>query len=225
MRGRVRWKHLPAVFLLAAALPLLALKGYGKQREADVPRAAEVVLVGEAARGPGTVPRQPGVGTTGFSGGEAAERDPMGVEGGQATDLSNPEQPAWSTAARGSERNGHDRHAVTLASRGGPSRREAKPREVEMEVVATGYSASREEGTEKGVTAAGTRARRGVAAVDPQVIPLGSELYIPGYGSARAEDTGGAIKGRRIDLFFPTREEALRWGVRKVRVLVRCPAK
>lgn len=94
-------------------------------------------------------------------------------------------------------------------------------KELEMEVTTTGYSASREEGTEDGITALGTKVRRGVVAVDPLVIPLGSEVYIPGYGWARAEDTGGAIKGHRVDLFFPTREEALRWGVRKVRVLVR----
>ncbi|GEA15538.1 hypothetical protein E308F_17820 [Moorella sp. E308F] len=110
--------------------------------------------------------------------------------------------------------------AIAAASRGVPSGRGLGDGPVEMEIVATGYSASREEGTEDGVTATGTRVRRGVAAVDPRVIPLGSEMYVPGYGWARAEDTGGAIKGRRVDLFFPSREEALRWGVKKVKVVI-----
>lgn len=60
----------------------------------------------------------------------------------------------------------------------------------------------------------------GIAAVDPRVIPLGTKLYIDGYGFARAMDTGGAIKGNRIDLFFDTKEEALRWGRRSVTVFV-----
>ena len=61
-----------------------------------------------------------------------------------------------------------------------------------------------------GITATGTRAAYGTVAVDPRVIPLGSKLYIETtdgsfiYGYATAEDTGGAIKGNKIDLFFPS---------------------
>ncbi len=62
--------------------------------------------------------------------------------------------------------------------------------------------------------------QEGMVAVDPSVIPLGSWLYVEGYGFCRAMDIGSAIKGNRIDLFFDTRKEALRWGVRKVRVYV-----
>lgn len=75
-----------------------------------------------------------------------------------------------------------------------------------------------------GLTASGTKARPGVASVDPRVIPLGTKLYIesldgrPDYGYAVAEDTGGAIKGNKIDLFFSSRSEALRFGRRNVRV-------
>ena len=75
-----------------------------------------------------------------------------------------------------------------------------------------------------GITASGTKARPGVVAVDPRVIPLGTKLYIesldgwPDYGNAVAEDTGGAIKGNRIDLFFNSRSEALRFGRRNVKV-------
>jgi len=60
----------------------------------------------------------------------------------------------------------------------------------------------------------------GIVAVDPRVIPLGSELYIEGYGYARAMDTGGAVKGQAVDVFFTTRDAALQWGVRQVRVYV-----
>lgn len=71
-----------------------------------------------------------------------------------------------------------------------------------------------------GLTATGIRARRGVVAVDPRVIRLGTRLYVEGYGYAIAADTGGAIKGNRIDLCFDTYEEAVRWGIRPVRVLI-----
>ncbi len=75
-------------------------------------------------------------------------------------------------------------------------------------------------------TAMGTRARVGAVAVDPKVIPLGSKLYIESmdgfasYGYATAEDTGGAIKGNRIDLFYNSNAEANRFGRRNVRVYV-----
>ncbi len=69
-------------------------------------------------------------------------------------------------------------------------------------------------------TAIGLQAGYGVVAVDPTIIPLGSYLYIPGYGQAIAGDVGGAIKGLRIDLGFATRHEAVRYGVRTVRVYV-----
>jgi 3D (Asp-Asp-Asp) domain-containing protein len=56
----------------------------------------------------------------------------------------------------------------------------------------------------------------GIVAVDPSVIPLGTHMTIPGYGDGVAADTGGAIAGARIDLWFPTRAEALAWGSRTV---------
>ncbi len=67
-------------------------------------------------------------------------------------------------------------------------------------------------------TACGKRPHKGIVAVDPKVIPLGTQMYIEGYGYAIAGDTGGAIKGRKLDLFFETRREALSWGRRKVKV-------
>ncbi|WIF95947.1 G5 domain-containing protein [Caminicella sporogenes] len=79
---------------------------------------------------------------------------------------------------------------------------------------------------EYGITYTGTRVRHGVVAVDPRVIPLGSKLYIESldgskdYGFASAEDTGSAIKGKKIDLFFEDHRAAMRYGRRKVRVYI-----
>lgn len=76
-----------------------------------------------------------------------------------------------------------------------------------------------------GITASGTVAKRSSGnyssiAVDPRVIPLGTKLYVEGYGYAIAEDTGGAIKGNRVDLFFNSGSEAVNWGVKWVDVYV-----
>ena len=80
-------------------------------------------------------------------------------------------------------------------------------------VTATGYALG-------GRTAAGLRAGWGVAAVDPSVIPLGSHMTVPGYGEAVAADTGGAIVGATIDLWFPTVGQANAWGRRTVTVVI-----
>ena len=69
-------------------------------------------------------------------------------------------------------------------------------------------------------TKTGMLAQRGVVAVDPVVIPLGTRVYVEGYGGAIAADTGGAIRGKRIDLCFNTYEEAMRFGRRPVRVYI-----
>ena len=70
-------------------------------------------------------------------------------------------------------------------------------------------------------TASGSWPSRGTIATDPRVIPLGTELYIEGYGPAVAADTGGAIQGQRIDLYMDTKHECLQWGRRKVEVQIR----
>lgn len=69
-------------------------------------------------------------------------------------------------------------------------------------------------------TASGMKAEYGVVAVDPRVIALGTRLFIEGYGYAIAGDTGGAIKGKRIDLCFGTYEECVKFGRRKVMVYI-----
>jgi 3D (Asp-Asp-Asp) domain-containing protein len=69
-------------------------------------------------------------------------------------------------------------------------------------------------------TARGSRVAKGLVAVDPGVIPLGTRLYITGYGPAVADDTGGAIHGQVIDLAFNSRSEALQFGRRQVTVYI-----
>jgi peptidoglycan DL-endopeptidase CwlO len=78
-------------------------------------------------------------------------------------------------------------------------------------VTATGYSL-------KGRTSTGVSVGYGIVAVDPGVIPLGTKMTIPGYGEGVAADTGGAVVGARIDLWFPTHAEALAWGTRSVSI-------
>jgi 3D (Asp-Asp-Asp) domain-containing protein/peptidoglycan hydrolase CwlO-like protein len=84
----------------------------------------------------------------------------------------------------------------------------------QLTVVATAYSLH-------GGTASGLPTGPGVVAVDPTVIPLGTRLYIPGYGPGIAADTGTAIKGLRIDLWFPLLSQAEHWGRRTVTITVR----
>ena len=70
-------------------------------------------------------------------------------------------------------------------------------------------------------TATGTWPSRGTVAVDPRVIPLGTELHIEGYGEAVAADTGGAIQGQKVDLYMDDVNECLQWGRRKVEVKIK----
>ena len=60
----------------------------------------------------------------------------------------------------------------------------------------------------------------GIIAVDPNVIPMGTRLYVEGYGEGIAADQGGAIKGNRIDLCFPTHQTALDYGIKPVKVTI-----
>jgi 3D (Asp-Asp-Asp) domain-containing protein/uncharacterized protein YabE (DUF348 family) len=85
-----------------------------------------------------------------------------------------------------------------------------------LDMIATAYTAGC--GGCSGYTATGYRAGHGIVAVDPSVIPLGTRLYIPGYGFAIAGDTGGAIRGNRIDLGFDSLSDALQFGRRPVKV-------
>jgi len=71
-----------------------------------------------------------------------------------------------------------------------------------------------------GMTASGVEAKRGTVAADTSIFPIGTLVYVPGYGWGRVEDRGSAIKGNRLDLFFDSHREALKWGRQQVDVKV-----
>lgn len=73
-----------------------------------------------------------------------------------------------------------------------------------------------------GLTADGTMARRGTIAA-PSSYPFGTTMYVEGYGYGVVEDRGGAIQGDRIDLFFTTHRQAIKWGRKKVVVKIWFP--
>jgi 3D (Asp-Asp-Asp) domain-containing protein len=87
-----------------------------------------------------------------------------------------------------------------------------KPEPMIFEATAYCYTGNR--------TYTGTWPSRGTIAVDPTIIPLGTRLFVEGYGEGIAEDTGGAIKGEIIDLYMEDRNEALSWGRRQVEVRI-----
>ena len=94
-----------------------------------------------------------------------------------------------------------------------------KGREYIGEFIVTAYDDSpRSQGKWVGQTATGVKPQVGIVAVDPSIIPLGSKLYIEDYGECIAGDTGGAIKGSRIDVFLNTYEECIKWGRQKKKV-------
>ncbi|GIN13523.1 cell wall-binding protein YocH [Shouchella clausii] len=105
-----------------------------------------------------------------------------------------------------------------------PSETESSPKEASttLTVEATAYTASCNGCT--GVTYTGidlnANPNQKVIAVDPNVIPLGSKVYVEGYGEAIAADIGGAIKGNKIDVFIPNESEALQFGRQEVTVHV-----
>lgn len=92
----------------------------------------------------------------------------------------------------------------------------------EMTVTATAYTAYCKGCS--GTTAYGidlrTNPDQKVIAVDPSIIPLGTKVWVEGYGEAIAGDTGGAIKGNKIDVFIPSYDSAMEWGVKKVKIKV-----
>ncbi|GGE57082.1 hypothetical protein GCM10011391_39980 [Pullulanibacillus camelliae] len=91
-----------------------------------------------------------------------------------------------------------------------------------FKVSATAYTGSCEGCS--GLTATGINLKNSpnlkVISVDPKVIPLGSKVSVEGYGTAIAGDTGGAIKGKKIDVFMPSQKKAQEWGRKTVTVKV-----
>jgi 3D (Asp-Asp-Asp) domain-containing protein len=90
------------------------------------------------------------------------------------------------------------------------------------EYVATAYlSVDPKEGRHSGLTATGVMAKpHFTVAVDPEVVPINSWIWIDDLGWWKAQDTGNAIRGKKIDLCLSTREEALEFGVRKIRIRI-----
>jgi 3D (Asp-Asp-Asp) domain-containing protein len=93
--------------------------------------------------------------------------------------------------------------------------------EVEKEVewyyfLASGYSANDSSQGTNNITATGKEIEQGMVAVDPKVIPLGTRIEIKDMGIFVAEDTGGKIKGNRIDIYFDSKEEAKKFGMRGI---------
>ncbi|MFY3790178.1 LysM peptidoglycan-binding domain-containing protein [Ureibacillus sp. MALMAid1270] len=101
-----------------------------------------------------------------------------------------------------------------------PATNEAEGKEIIVE--ATAYTATCEGCS--GITSTGINLKENpnakVISVDPTVIPLGSKVYVEGYGEAIAGDTGGSIKGNKIDVFVPTKEEAIKFGVKQLKVKI-----
>ncbi|WP_066398954.1 G5 and 3D domain-containing protein [Cytobacillus eiseniae] len=92
----------------------------------------------------------------------------------------------------------------------------------EVYVSSTAYTASCNGCSGKTATGINLKANPNVKviAVDPRVIPLGTKVYVEGYGYAVAADTGSAIKGNKIDVFFATKAEAYRWGRKTVKIRI-----
>lgn len=109
-----------------------------------------------------------------------------------------------------------------VASANTSSEQTSSPEGQSMTMEATAYTAGCAGCS--GITANGTDLRNSpnkkVIAVDPSVIPLGSKVHVEGYGTAIAADTGGAIKGNRIDLHVPTKSDAFSFGRQSVKVTV-----
>ncbi len=92
----------------------------------------------------------------------------------------------------------------------------------EITVTATAYTATCDGCS--GITSTGINLLENpdakVISVDPSVIPLGSKVHVEGYGEAIAGDTGGAIKGNKIDIFIPSKQDAINYGVQQVKVTI-----
>lgn len=124
----------------------------------------------------------------------------------------------------------------TVSKRGNPSMAVLAPREDQVlhtvKVTATGYTAGYESTGKRpghpqyGITYSGVKVKRdkntlSTIAADPSVFPLGSILYIPGYGYGIVADIGSAIKGQKIDLYFATTQQVYKeWGKKDVEVQV-----
>lgn len=190
----------------------------GRYRAARMLLALALLAEGCASQGSSTA--APGMGQAALLAGAAVQ--------------SNQNQPI----AAGSAVGGHDKpccihrgkigkHGPELAAAG--YRRRPEPIRT-MKVTATGYTAGEESTGKKpghpqyGITFSGVKVRRAevsTVAADTSVLPIGTLLYIPGYGYGVVADTGSAIKGKHIDLYFDTIRQVYReWGKKTVNIQV-----
>ncbi|MCM3793289.1 LysM peptidoglycan-binding and 3D domain-containing protein [Priestia megaterium] len=136
--------------------------------------------------------------------------------GGQAAAQAKPSTPATTAPSTPST------SAPSTSTPAPAPVQESKSVSKEITVEATAYTAYCAGCS--GITATGIDLRsnpnRKVIAVDPRVIPLGSRVYVEGYGEAIAGDTGGAIKGTRVDLFMASQSSALNWGRKTVKLQI-----
>ena len=128
------------------------------------------------------------------------------------------EQPAQQLSAPKNDSNSNSNTStVKEVSKSNESTNNAK----ELYVSATAYS---HESSKTGLTATGynikTNPNMKLIAVDPSVIPLGTKVWVEGYGEAIAGDTGGAIKGHKIDVLMPSSAQAISWGRKTVKVVI-----
>lgn len=94
-----------------------------------------------------------------------------------------------------------------------PEKAQIKPEIRYIEIEATAYCL-------KGTMYNGEYVHKGAISVDPKVIPLGTKGYIEGIGEVIAQDTGGAIKGNKVDIWMPTYEEAMKFGRQKLKLRI-----
>ena len=129
------------------------------------------------------------------------------TEQAQAAEVQSQEIESGSSSGSGDSSNSSGSGDSSSSSGSPPPVPTGAPPEpgTKMTVQSTGY-------TLRGTTATGIQTTWGVVAVDPSVIPLGTRMTVPGYGEGVAADTGGAVKGLVIDLWFPTREHGARLG-------------
>lgn len=147
----------------------------------------------------------------------------LSVKEGQkkvSTEKAETTKPVEKKSTKAVEEKPKEKEAAKPAEKAAPEKKSQSGQSMTME--ATAYTA--ECYGCSGVTATGidlnADRNKKVIAVDPSVIPLGSRVHVEGYGEAIAGDTGGAIKGNRIDLHVPTKGEAYDFGRRTVNITV-----
>jgi 3D (Asp-Asp-Asp) domain-containing protein/peptidoglycan hydrolase CwlO-like protein len=126
-------------------------------------------------------------------------------------DLNRSQISKLSAQAAASEQRSEDISSGGGGGGGAPPPGPPPPGGSKVTVSATGYCL-------RGTTATGIPVGWGVIATDPSFIPLGTRMFVPGYGEGVAADTGSAVKGAVIDLWFPTCAQALQWGRRTLTI-------